>query len=65
MAVHEEEETSKEKRKKIEEWLVNFRRLRKRSHTLFEKSKESQVKLNVKIKAKEKTIQVRQDMEEL
>jgi len=49
--VHEEDDTSKEK---IEEWLVNLRRLIQESDTLLKSQKKSQVKLNVKTKTKER-----------
>jgi len=43
-------------RKKIEEWLVNLRRLIQESDTLFKSQMKSQLKLNVNIKAKEETV---------
>jgi len=51
--VHEEDDTSKEK---IEEWLVNLKRLIQESDTLLKSQKKSQVKLNVKTKTKEETV---------
>jgi len=43
-------------RKKVEEWLVNLRRLIQESDTLLKSQKKSQVKLNVKTKTKEETV---------
>jgi len=41
-------------RKKVEEWLVNLRRLIQESDTLLKSQKKSQIKLNVKTKTKER-----------